>query len=138
MNRDDIKAIIPHREPMLLVDEVTIDDGGVAHGKYTVTGDEWFLQGHFPDNPIVPGVIQCEMAAQVCCALFIEEVSGNLPLFTGMNNVRFKSQVKPGDTIDFTCATVKSHPPFYFVSFTGAVCGKVCASGELSFCIMSR
>ena len=68
MNKEEIKKILPHREPMLLVDEVELVDG-VAHGKCHIKGDEYFLQGHFPGNPVVPGVIQCEMMAQSACVL---------------------------------------------------------------------
>ena len=69
MNREEIKGLLPHREPMLLVDELELGQDGTAHGKYRVRGDEFFLQGHFPGNPVVPGVILCEIMAQSCALL---------------------------------------------------------------------
>ena len=66
-----------------------------------------FLQGHFPNEPVVPGVIQCEMAAQACCMLLADRLKGKIPLFTGMNKVKFKAVVKPNDTIRFECRLVK-------------------------------
>ena len=107
MNRDELKTILPHREPMLLVDEAAVGEDGIARGSYTVRGDEYFLDGHFPGNPIVPGVIQCEMAAQTCCVLFADKVKGSTPLFAGINKVRFRRQVKPGERIDFECTPVR-------------------------------
>ena len=136
MNREEIKTILPHREPMLLVDEAYLDEDGVAHGVYNVKGDEWFLQGHFPGNPIVPGVIQCEMAGQTCCVLLADKMKGATPMYTGMNNVKFKTPVKPGDTIEFECTLIKEKAPFYFVKGVGRVGGKLCMSGEFSFAVI--
>ncbi len=136
MNREEIKKILPHREPMLLVDEAYIDEEGRACGKYTVRGDEWFLQGHFPENPIVPGVIQCEMAVQTCCVLISDKAKAVTPLFTGIDKVKFKKQVKPGDTIEFLCSITRERAPFYFAEGKGYVEGKLCMSGEFSFALI--
>jgi 3-hydroxyacyl-[acyl-carrier-protein] dehydratase len=81
---------------MLLIDEVSLNEK-VRRGQYTVKGDEWFLQGHFPDNPIVPGVILCEMLAQSCCLLFKDSIRGRIPLFASIQNAKFKSVVRPGE-----------------------------------------
>ena len=135
MLREEIKKIIPHREPMLLIDEVDLS-GGVATGKYTVRGDEWFLQGHFPDNPIVPGVILCEMMGQSAC-LLLEDKSGKItPYFTGMNNVKFRNKVVPGDTITFKNEIQRIKNVFYFIKGEGYVDDKLCISGDFSFAVI--
>ncbi len=138
MNREELKEILPHREPMLLVDEAELKDENLAVGKYTVKGDEWFLQGHFPQNPIVPGVIQCEMLGQTSSVLLANQVRGNLPLFTGLEKVRFKKQVVPGDTLQMECSLLKSRPPFYFIKAKGFVDGKLAVSAELSFAVVPK
>ena len=135
MNCEEIKNILPHRDSMLLIEEV-YRDGNTAYGKYHVRGDEWFLQGHFPNYPIVPGVILCEMMAQSACVLLKDKMSADkLPLFTGLNNVRFKSPVKPGDTFETECSIVRAKPPFYFAEGKGFVAGTLCVSAEFSFAV---
>ena len=135
MNIEEIKNILPHREPMLLVEETELVDD-VAIGRYTVRGDEFFLQGHFPGNPVVPGVILCEMMAQSACLLVQEEGGKFTPYFTGLNNVKFKGKVVPGDTITFKGQKTAQKGPFYFVKSSGFVNDKLCVTGELSFAVV--
>lgn len=136
MNRDDIKKIIPHREPMLLVDEAIVIDENNSIGSYTIRGDEFFLQGHFPGNPVVPGVILCEMIAQSCCVMIAEKVKGNTPYFTSLNNVKFKNQVKVGDVLEMKCSITKVRSPFYFAAGEGFVNGISSVVAEFSFALV--
>lgn len=135
MDREEIMKILPHRDNMLLIDEVENEDG-TAIGHYTVRGDEFFLKGHFPGNPIVPGVILCEILAQTACVLMQDAMSeGKLPVYTGLNNVKFRSPVKPGDTIETRCCIKRAKHPFYFAEGTVTVSGRLCVSAEFSFAI---
>ncbi len=135
MNKEEIMKILPHRDNMLLLDEVENKDG-MAIGHYTVRGDEFFLKGHFPDNPIVPGVILCEILAQSACVLLQDVMrEGKLPVYTGLNNVKFRSPVKPGDTVETTCCIKRVKHPFYFAEGTVTVGDKLCVSAEFSFAI---
>lgn len=135
MNQSEIEKIIPHRKPMLLVDDATVE-GSSAIGHYTVKGDEFFLQGHFPGNPVVPGVMLCEMMAQTCAVLLSDKAAGHTPYFTSLNGVRFKEMVRPGDRVEFTCEITKEKAPFYFAKGVGRVNGKVCVTGEFSFALL--
>ena len=100
MNREEIKSILPHRDSMLLLDEVT-REGDHAHGILKIKGNEWFLDGHFPGAPVVPGVIQCEILAQSTCILLADKMKEDIvPMYTGLNNVRFKTPVLPGDVFN--------------------------------------
>ena len=136
MNREELKGILPHREPMLLVDEAELEEENLAVGKYTVKGDEYFLQGHFPGMPMMPGVIQLEIMAQTCCVLLKDEVKGKNTFYTGIDKARFKNKVLPGDTLVMKCSLVKSRPPFYFAQGKGYVNGKLTVSAELSFALL--
>ena len=137
MNREEIKKILPHREPMLLLDEVEINEAGESVGKYTVKGDEFFLQGHFPGHPIVPGVIQCEMIAQAAVAL-IPDTKDAVPMYTGLNNVKFKNPLLPGDTAVMTVALTARKGIFCFAKGRLEANGKLCTSAEFSFAIVPK
>jgi 3-hydroxyacyl-[acyl-carrier-protein] dehydratase len=96
------EAVIPHRAPFRFVDEIVALEPGVsATGRLAVRGDEWFLRGHFPGNPIVPGVIMVEAAAQVSavCALTHPEHAGKFGVFAAIDDVRFTRIVRPGDVL---------------------------------------
>ncbi len=140
MDREEIKKILPHREPMLLVDEAYLNDDGTATGYYTVRGDEFFLQGHFPGNPIVPGVIQCEMMAQSACILFADKMSGKgvTPVYTGLDNVKFRNMIKPGDKIRIDTKVKREFHPMYKMSGELSVDGKKCMSGDFSFALIEE
>lgn len=135
MNREEIMKILPHRDDMLLLDDAENIDGN-AVGHYTVRGDEFFLNGHFPGNPIVPGVILCEILAQSACVLMQDAISeGKLPVYTGLNNVKFRSPVRPGDRVETRCCIKRAKPPFYFAQGTVTVDGRLCVSAEFSFAV---
>ena len=136
MNSEQIQQILPHRDAMLLIDEAEVVDG-VAHGRKTITGDEWFLKGHFPGNPVVPGVILCEIMAQSACVLLAEgQTAGMTPYFTGLDRVKFKHPVKPGDVFETECVITKSKAAFYFASGKRYVNGQLCVSADFSFALI--
>src|SRR3990172_10496724 len=104
--REVIETIIPHRDPFLLVDEVLeLEPGRRVVARKAVRGDEWFFPGHFPGRPIMPGVIMVEALAQAgaVAVLVQEENRGKLALFAGIDDVRFKRLVEPGDELVLTC-----------------------------------
>ena len=138
MNVEQIKKILPHRDNMLLLDEADREDGK-AVGRKTITGDEWFLQGHFPDNPVVPGVILCEILAQSACVLMADRMkAGCLPTFTGLDKVKFRQPVRPGDTVETCCEILRERAPFYFAKGSARVNGKLCVSAEFSFALVEK
>ena len=135
MTKDEIKTILPHREPMLLVEELE-QEGAFALGKYRVKGDEWFLQGHFPDAPVVPGVILCEILAQTVGILLRDKLEvGQVPMYTSMKEVRFKAPVKPGDLFQTRCRITRAKHPFYFAEGEGYVGDTLCVKSAFSFAI---
>ncbi len=135
MTRDELKEYLPHREPMLLIDSIDIDRDGVCHAQYRIKEDEFFCRGHFPGNPIVPGVIQCEIMAQSCALLVKDEIKGRTTLYTGIDNVRFKNIVKPGDLCEVTAKLKSKRGPMFFCEAVLTVDGKLCCKGDLSFAL---
>lgn len=135
MNREELKEYLPHREPMLLVDEIDIKDG-ICHAKYLIKEDEFFCRGHFPGNPIVPGVIQCEIMAQSCALFVKDEIKGKTTLYTGIDKVRFKRPVKPGDMCEVTASLIKRRGNLFYCVSELKVAGQLCCKGELSFALI--
>lgn len=135
MKREEIMQILPHRDSMLLLDEAWLSEDGQAHGRYTARGDEWFFDGHFPGNPVMPGVVQCEIIAQASCMLFADELKDKTAYYAGIDKVRFRRMVRPGDTLEITAAPLRSKLNVYVIKGEARVNGEMCASGEFSFII---
>ena len=137
MTREEIKNYLPHREPMLLVDDVTLD-GETCTGHYKVRGDEFFLQGHFPGYPVVPGVVLCEIMGQCSAPLMLDELPGRLTFSAGMDKIRFKNQVRPGDDIVVTSKITSRRGLTFFVDAEAKVDGKLCVRGTLLFMLVDK
>ncbi|MBE0417984.1 MAG: 3-hydroxyacyl-ACP dehydratase FabZ [Coriobacteriia bacterium] len=135
---DAIKEIIPHRYPFLLVDRVVeLVEGERAVGVKNVTANEPFFSGHFPGFPVMPGVLIVEALAQVgaVALLSVEANKGKLVLFAGIDKVRFKHQVRPGDTLRLEVTITRSRGAIGFGEAVAIVDGETACSGELMFAI---
>jgi 3-hydroxyacyl-[acyl-carrier-protein] dehydratase len=138
LGRSEIEAIIPHREPFLLLDEiVAIEPGARVVARKEVRPDEWFLAGHFPGRPIMPGVLMVEAMAQAgAVAVLSEEANrGKLALFAGIDDVRFKRLVTPGDVLELTCDLERVRGPIGRGKATATVDGDLAVRGTLTFAL---
>ena len=141
MNNIEIQKILPHRYPFLLIDKITeMEEGKSITGIKNVTVNEPFFQGHFPGNPIMPGVLICEALAQVGAVLLLgmEENKGNLGVFTGINNFKFRRQVVPGDTLVLKAELVTYRHGMGKANVEASVDGSVAAKGEISFAVIEN
>ncbi|PKQ37429.1 MAG: 3-hydroxyacyl-[acyl-carrier-protein] dehydratase FabZ [Actinobacteria bacterium HGW-Actinobacteria-1] len=138
LNSEEIKAIIPHRDPFLLVDRVDeLVSGESAVGYLDVREDAFWVPGHFPDYAVMPGVLIVEALAQVgaVALLSLPANQGKIALFAGIDKVRFKRQVRPGDTLRLECAITKTRGPIGFGTARATVDGELACAGELMFAI---
>jgi len=138
LDRDQIKDIIPHRDPFLLVDRIiSIEPGVRAEGELDVRADAFWVPGHFPEHAVMPGVLIVEAMAQVgaVALLALPQNQGKLALFAGIDKVRFKRQVVPGDTLAMSVAITKARASIGFGEGTARVGGEVVCTGTLMFAV---
>jgi 3-hydroxyacyl-[acyl-carrier-protein] dehydratase len=141
LDRASIEAILPHREPFLLLYEVVdLEQGRRVVAKKVVRDDEWYLAGHFPGNPIMPGVLMVEALAQ-CGAVAVlaeEDNRGKLALFAGIDDVRFKRIVRPGDELTLECEIETVRGPVGRGKARATVDGELAVRGTLTFAVTEQ
>lgn len=133
-----IMEIIPHRQPFLLIDRVTeMVPGQSIKGYKNVSYNEPFFAGHFPGEPVMPGVLQIEALAQLgaVAVLSKDEFKGKTAYFAGISNAKFKQKVVPGDRLDLECEIIKIKGPLGVGSVKASVDGKLACKAEISFMI---
>ncbi|WP_026895783.1 3-hydroxyacyl-ACP dehydratase FabZ [Clostridiisalibacter paucivorans] len=141
LNTQEIMKIIPHRYPFLLVDKIVeLDEGNRAVGIKNVTMNEEFFQGHFPGNPLMPGVLIVEAMAQVgaVAVMTLEENKDKLAVFTGIDKVRFKRQVRPGDTLRMEVELITMKRGIGKANAVAYVDGEIACKGTLMFGIIKE
>ena len=141
LSRREIEEIIPHRDPFLLLDEVTtLEPGERVVARKLIRRDEWYLSGHFPGQPIMPGVLMVEALAQAgaVAVLSEEENRGKLVLFAGIDKLRFKRIVQPGDELELTCEVEKVKGPVGRGNVTATVDGDLAVRGTLTFALVDK
>ena len=135
LNLEQIKEIIPHRDPFLLIDEVVELEPGVrAVAKKYLKPDETWFKGHFPQEPVQPGVLTIEMLAQTgaVCALCLPENKGKIAFFAGIDKARFRGKAGPGDTLTLSVEVINTAHGVSFCNCVATVIGRKIATAEFS------
>lgn len=137
---NEIHEAIPHRSPMLLVDEIVSQTENEIHCRKTFSDADFFVQGHFPDFPLVPGVILCETALQSGAILLskLTPQDGSVPVATRLDGVKFKQMVRPGDTIDIHVTLGEVVSTAYFLNGKIKVGGKLAARLDFACTVAER
>jgi len=135
---NQIKAILPHRYPMLLLDKVLELDENSAVGIKNVSANEYFFEGHFPGNPIMPGVLIVESLAQLGAVITLsrKENEGKIAVFTKISNFKFRRQVKPGDTLRLEVEISSYRHGMGTGIAKASVDGEMAAAGEIGFAVI--
>ena len=138
MDINEIREILPHRYPFLLGDRVTeVVEGKSIKGYKNVTINDQFFQGHFPEKPIMPGVLILEALAQLGAVsiLSMDEFKGKIPMFAGADKVKWRKPVVPGDRLDLSCEIIKLRGPIGIGKAVATVDGKKVCEAEIMFAI---
>ena len=139
LEADQIEQIIPHRYPMLLVDRMLeIEPGQRGVGIKNVSANEWFFEGHFPGNKVMPGVLIVEAMAQVAAVTLLKDMqaSGKTPMFAGIEDMKFRKPVLPGDQLRMEFTLEKQRGPVGKGHVRATVDGKVAAEGNIMFALV--
>ena len=139
LDKEQIKDIIPQREPFLMIDEVEEYIPGESAIAYkNVRNEEWYFKGHFPGNPIMPGVLITEALAQTgaVAILSMQENKGRNALFGGIDKMKFKKMVLPGDRLKLEVKIIKRKGPIGVGEAIATVDGVIAAKGELTFAVV--
>ena len=139
LEKEDMEKIIPQRDPFLMIDEVEeFVPGEMAIAYKNVNENEWYFKGHFPGNPIMPGVLITESLAQTgaVAILSLEENKGKNALFGGIDKLRFKKMVVPGDKLKLEVKIIKKKGPIGIGEGIATVDGKLAAKGEFTFAVV--
>lgn len=135
---DQIKAIIPHRDPFLLIDEIhDLIPSKSAYGIKRITNNEFWIPGHFPNEPVMPGVLIIEALAQVGAVIMLSEPhnQGKIAYFAGIDKVRFRKKVVPGDILKLSLVVTKTRGPFGYGDAVATVNDEVVCEATCSFAI---